>query len=220
MLLRRVLLASSLLAAFAGSASAAVVGGMVTGGTSLSVGGTFVELDGSAAFSVGNDTFQDPNLYAFDEDQNIIIPSEIAVNVGTNPLSGDVVASHYVFFDPAGSRSQIGYVDFDAPIYGIATQTAELAASDFLLNNSVTYLNPTLRGLEAGDSVWIDGSLTTRLWVSWTASTPGDYVRVFTMESPSGPPPSRPSPVPLPAGAPLILTALGTLGLIRRSRAA
>jgi len=44
--------------------------------------GTFVKLDPSKSFSVGNDTFDDPNLYAFDEDQNIELKDPIKVDVG------------------------------------------------------------------------------------------------------------------------------------------
>lgn len=194
-----------------GAAQAAIIGGSVTSGS-----GSFVELTNLTGLSVGNDTFQDTNLYAFNEDQNIIIPSTITVNIGTNPQAGDVVASHYVFFDPKNTASQTGYVDFDAEILGVATATATLAASDFLLNNTVTYLNPNLRGLEAGDSVWIDSTFNYRLNVDWRASTPGDYVRVFTKQSPAGPPPTP--PVPLPASSLLLLGALGAFGALRRKR--
>ncbi|RKF16139.1 VPLPA-CTERM sorting domain-containing protein [Roseovarius spongiae] len=210
--LKSITCASLLLGGMLGTASsAAIVGGDVTHGS-----GSFSILDPTSTFSVGEDKFDDANLYAFNEDQNIIIPSAISVDIGTGPDKGDVVASHYVFFDPAALTSQKGYVDFDADIFGIATSTANLDASDFLLNNNVTYLNPSLRGLEAGDSVAIDTSNSKRLLIDWTASSPGDYVRVFTKQSSSGPPPS--SPVPLPAGAPLILTALGALALLRRRR--
>lgn len=198
------------------SASATVVGGAITGGSSLTQNGVFEKLDPAAGFNpgnkVGNDTFQTPNLYAFDEGQNIVIPATIAVNVGTSPVAGDTVASHYVFFDPKGSTSQKGYVDFDAEIYGIATQTSTLAASDFLALASVDYLNPGLRGLESGDSATIDPNNAMRLLVDWTASSPGDYIRVFTKRSPSVP------TVPVPAGAPLLLAALGGLGLMKRRR--
>ena len=199
------------------TAHAAVIGGGVTGGDSLDVGGLFVELDPNSAFTVGNNTFQDPNLYAFDEDQNIVIPSDIAVDIGTSPMEGEVVASHYVFFDPLSTTSQMGFVDFDAPIFGVATSTANLAASDFLLNNSVTYLNPTLRGLESQDFVGIDPNDGNRLLVDWSASTPGDYVRVFTMESPTAADPN-PSIIPLPASGALLLAGLGLVALRRPSR--
>ncbi len=193
-------------------AHAVVVDGAVTGGSALSQGGTFLELDVASGFSVGNDTFQTPNLYAFNEDQNITIPAPISVNIGTGPTTGEVVASHYVFFDPRGATTQEGYVDFDADIFGIATSRAFLQASDFLVASGVTYLNPGARGLESGDSVSIDPNDPRRLLVDWFASTPGDYVRVFTKKSPG----ADPEVVPVPAGFPLLASALGLVALLRR----
>ena len=208
------------------SAEAIVVGGAVTGGTAFGAGGTFAELAANSSFAVGDDTFQDPNLYAFNENQNIVVANTIPVNIGTAPAAGDIVASHYVFFDPVAD-TQTGYVDFDADIYGVATSTSVLAQSDFLQNNNVTYLNPTFRGLEAGDSVAIDPSNPARLLVDWFASTPGDYVRVFTQFSAgAGTPPIPMDPdddmemhaVPVPGAFALMLLALSSLAAIGARR--
>ncbi|MCA8880523.1 MAG: hypothetical protein KDA73_11320 [Rhodobacteraceae bacterium] len=166
-----------------GPAGATVVGGAITGG-SAARNGEFVKLDPEDAFRVGQDTFQTENLYAFDEDQNITIPAPIEVDIGTGPQTGEVVASHYVFFDPGSGRSQTGYVEFDAPIYGVAAQRGTMADSDYLANTQVTYLSPGARGLEGGDKVEIDPENPNRLLVNWAASSPGDYVRVFTRRSP------------------------------------
>lgn len=166
-------------------ANATIIGGAVTGGSALTDGGVFQKLVVPFAAStpsntVGDDNHQSPNLFGFDEEQNIVITSTIQVNIGTNPVAGDVVASHYIFFDPSGNRTQTGYVDFDADIYGIATSRTNLDNSDFLANTGVTYLSDSLRGLEAGDSVSIDPLNPNRLLVDWRAQSPGDYVRVFT----------------------------------------
>ena len=211
----KIIISAAALSLAATVADATVVGGAITGGNVLG-SGNFVILDPSTGFSIGNDTFDDDNLYAFNEDQNITIASPIAVNIGTDPMAGDVVASHYIGFDPADVRpyrTLIGYVDFDADIFGVATSTTNLADSDYLANTAVTYLNPALRGLEPGqDTVWIDMFDPRRLWVDLLAATPGDYVRVFTMESPL-------APVPLPASGLLLLGAIGGLGLKRRKKA-
>lgn len=161
--------------------------GFVLGGEILRQNGfgTFVKLDTKKTFSVGFDTFDDDNLYAFDEDQNITLQAPIKVDIGgSNGVipAGEVVASHYVFFDSL-SGIQYGYVDFDAPILGVATYQDTMGATDFLANTTVNYISTELRGLEEGDQVWIDADDPNRLWVYWAGSSPGDYIRVFTSKS-------------------------------------
>lgn len=160
---------------------------MVTNGKILRQNGNgqFVILDTSKPFAVGNDNFNTDNLYAFDEDQNIVLSEPIRVDIGGDNgfiRQGETVASHYVFFDSFAGVQQ-GYVEFDAPILGIAAFQNTMAATDFLANNSVNYISTQLRGLEPGDYVWIDEKDPHRLWVYWAASTPGDYIRVFTEKS-------------------------------------
>ncbi len=159
----------------------------VTGGHIVQQNGQggFVKLDAERSFAVGYDTFNDDNLYAFDEDQNIVLREPIRVDIGPDtgviPM-GTTVASHYVFFDSLDGF-QIGFVDFDAPILGIAAFQETMAATDFLANTKVEYISVELRGLERGDEVWIDEGDPHRLWVSWAGSSPGDYIRVFTARS-------------------------------------
>jgi hypothetical protein len=104
------ILAALLLLATALPATATSIGGSVTGGTALNAGGVFVKLTIPLANafglpdSVGNDNFQSPNLFEFDEDQNILLTAPLTVNVGSSPIpAGTIVASHYVFFDPGPS---------------------------------------------------------------------------------------------------------------------
>ena len=147
--------------------------------------GTFVKLDPDDLFVVGQDNFDDDNLYAFDEDQNITLSEPIRVDIGgQNGLipAGTTVASHYVFFDSIAG-TQMGFVYFDAPILGIAALQGTMAATDFLANTDVVYIGTELRGLEPGDVVWIDEEDPHRLWVYWAGSSPGDYIRVFTDKS-------------------------------------
>jgi len=203
-------------------ASATIVSGAVTGGGSLSSGGTFIKLtvpftESSPDNTVGNDTFQNANLYGFDEGQNIAVTVDLAVDDLADGLGGgsgpgiipmgSTVASHYIFFDPV-DNSQIGTVSFDSDIVAIISSTANLAASDFLINTGVTYLNPSERGLESGDVVTITG--LQMITVNWTASTPGDYIRVLTDFSPG-------AAVPEPASFWVVGSSLvGLIGVSRR----
>lgn len=171
-------------------ATGTIVSGSVTGGTAQTAGGTFVKLTVpltnpfGTPDSVGNDNFQSPNLFGFDEDQNIVLAAPLTVDVGTSPIpAGTTIASHYIFFDPGRSQHVIGTVNFDSAVLGIITGTTTLAASDFLANTGVNYLNPANRGLEAGDSVTISGA--QQILFDTVASSPGDYVRVLTALSPA-----------------------------------
>ena len=205
----------TVLALFASVAPAwaTIIGGaIITGGA----GATFINLtvpfsDSTPDNTVGNDNFQTVNLYGFDEDQNIVLAAPLTVDtVPSGPLvlpAGTTVASHYVFFDPAGVTSIDGTVDFDADVLAIISSTSALLASDFLANTGVTYLNPAQRGLEAGDFVTISG--LRQIWFDTSASTPGDYVRVLTAFSPG---------VPEPATLSLLAVGASYLGLRKLAR--
>lgn len=170
------------LALSASSAQALVIGGKIVEQTGA---GEFEVLDPSQGFTVGADNFDSCNLFAFDEDQNIILVEPIRVDIG--PASGVIaqgteIASHYVFFDSING-THYGYVDFDAPILGVAAYQDTMGATDFLANTDVTYIGEELRGLESNDRAWIDPEDPFRLWVYWAGSSPGDYIRVFTQRS-------------------------------------
>lgn len=176
-------IAALLASAFASPAAAYVLGGAIKD----QVGnGVFIKLDPDDILAVGADTFDTDDLYAFDEDQNILLEKPIRVDIGGERgviAAGTVVASHYVFMDSLRGV-QVGYVDFDAVILGVAVTQYTMGATDFLANTEVIYLSPELRGLESGDHAWIDPEDPFRLWVYWAGSSPGDYIRVFTARSP------------------------------------
>jgi PEP-CTERM motif len=202
-------------------ATATIIRGTVTGGTALTAGGMFVKLTVplSNPFgpldSVGDDNFQSPDLYGFDEDQNILLAAPLAVDVGTSPIpAGTTVASHYVFFDPGPTQNIVGTVNFDSDVLAIITSTARLAASDFLANTGINYLNPGDRGLEAGDSVTISGA--RQILFDTTASSPGDYVRVLTTFSPTAATPEPGSLALLGGGLVVLAFILRTVPGARR----
>lgn len=169
---------------WAASAGATVIDGQILRQTGS---GGFVKLETTPGFAVGADNFNTDHLYAFDEDQNISLNAPIRVDIGGQDgviPAGQVVASHYVFFDSINGV-QYGYVEFDAPILGVAALPRSMDDTDFLANTEVTYISTDLRGLEEGDYVWIDEDNPFRLWVYWAGSSPGDYIRVFTALSPA-----------------------------------
>ena len=103
------------------------------------------------------------HLYAFNKDQNIVLDAPIRVDIGGvegRITAGTEVASHYVFFD-SHSGAHYGFVDFDAPILGIAAYQDTMGATDFLANTSVTCTGTNLCSLEK--AVWSGLTIRTRL---------------------------------------------------------
>ena len=202
-------LGAALLLIVSAPALATIVSGTVTSPGSAFVNLT-VPLTGSTPFNtVGADNFNSPNLFGFNESQNILLASALSMNVGGTIAAGTQVASHYIFFDPV-SGSVIGTVDFDADVLGIITSSGLLLASDGLANTGVTYLNPGLRGLEAGDFATITAGNQRQISVNFTASSPGDYIRVITAFSPGA--------VPEPASLALVGLGFAAAGFARRRK--
>ena len=171
-----------------GPSHASIIGGNVTGGSAFSEGGAFHKSALPLANplgpwnSVGYDTFEDNNLYGFDEHRNFVLPTDLFVDVGGGSLpAGTTVDSHYVFLDPGRYASIVGTVDFDSDILAIITHTGHLLASDFLGNTSIYYMNHSASGLEPGDSVTIRGA--RQILFAATAQSPGNYFRVLTKSS-------------------------------------
>jgi hypothetical protein len=169
----RALCAPALL--LAGPAGARVLDGRIMAQDGA---GRFVLLE-EAPLAVGEDRFDDPNLYAFDEAQAVLLEAALVLEIGAPIPAGTVVALHHVLFDGTGGR-QRGTVVFDAPILGVATGAASLAATDGLAGVDTLFLDTPLRGLEDGDRVWIDEADPRRLWLDWAGSSPGDHIRVVT----------------------------------------
>ena len=214
-----------LTAIFVTQASATIVSGAVTGGYSSTNGGAFINLtvpftEPNPDNTVGSNTFDGLNLYGFDESRNVHILSDLNVDVLAGNVGGSsgggaisagiLVASHYIFFDPLNFVSQRGAVTFDSNVLGILSSRGSLSASDSLLSTGVTYLNPSLPGLESGDSVSIFS--LKMMQVDWSASSPSDYVRVLTAYS------REAVPIPVPAAVWLFGSSfVGLVGFSRRT---
>jgi hypothetical protein len=218
------LAAALLLAGATSSANAAIVIGQVTAGTAFRAGGTFLKIAPPAA--VGVDNFNDNNVRGFDEVQNLTLLNALTLDSPAAPTlaAGTVISSHLIVFDPAGAQTDPtqptvgGYVEFDAPILGIAWTDARLAATNGLLGASGTgYLAQPGVGLEQGvDFFAIAAGNANRLnFTILTATSPGDVLRVVT-----GRAAVQPGAVPEPATWLSMIFGFGLIGAALRSRKA
>ena len=191
-------------------ASAAIIVGDASGpGTS----GFTKIANPTGLVSVGNRTSQNNNLnqsrvYGFDEKQNVQLPANLTVNLGgaTSLLNngtinaGSRVASHFLFFDPRFVGIAGGSVTFSHRILGVLRTSGSQTATDALFGASgVTYVPQSARGLELFDvALWTSGNNKT-LNYAWTASNPGDHLRVLTA-------------VPEPATWAMMILGFGLIG--------
>lgn len=121
---------------------------------------------------------------------------------------GQAVNSWFVFWDPRSSLQLKGTVTFDHNILYVHDSKAELQATSAFGKPGVTYnYSNKLVGLERADAYntsWTGNTLKLK----WTASNPGDHIRVMTA-------------VPEPGTYAMFAAGLLALGFMaRRSRAA
>jgi len=195
-------------------ADATLISGSVTGGQAFDQGSQFFKLSVplSNPFgpvnSVGNNTFQNINLFGFDENQNIDLTDFLNLGLGVSlPSNIMTLASHYVFYDPYRLTTLLASVEFANDIVAVMTTKTALFGSESLGEASVTYLYPDLVGLEPRDSITFQKN---KLFLDWRSGTPGDYIRVITAEFQT--------PVPEPSTFALFGFGLVGLGLFRRRK--
>lgn len=184
----------------AGTANAAVVNVTITS----PAGASWVDYTGAGP--IGKDSFDmNGNIYTMNEQEKVTLGADVAVMGGTI-AAGKTVDSHYVWFDPEDRLSGKADFTFSGKILGVIIGKAGLEATEGALGLAgVTYLYPTLVGLEAGDFVFTADNVLT---INWKTSTPGDHIRVIT------------AAVPVPAAGGLLALGLLGLGALRRRKSA
>ena len=150
-------------------------------------------------------------VFGFDEQQNVQFGTAPSFDkTGLTGVNANTwVSSHYVYFDPKISQNIQGTVTFSDTILGVYFTKNSLWAShdEFGLASNVTYNYANLIGLENGDRSHTS-ILGNVLSFNWTASSPGDHIRVIT------------AAVPEPETYAMLLAGLGLIGTIARRRKA
>lgn len=110
--------------------------------------------------------------------------------------------SWLVFFDPP-TRGLVGaLIDFGRPIVAVLDTKAGLEGTSFFEKPGTTYSYAALAGLEDLDQMEYSGS---RLALLWSASDPGDHVRILTL-------------IPEPNNYLLLMTGMLVIGVISKRR--
>lgn len=155
-----------------------------------------VEVPAPASVQAGAYT-SNTEIRAFNERQCITLTNMMTVDsrdpgpVTSPPISipiaaGTQVSCHFLHFDPTGTASASGQVTFDAPILGVIVYDSSLDASDpvcGLPGTSYPTGTPSRGAEQPGDVVSITSPNIVD--VDWTASNPGDQIRVITECSPT-----------------------------------
>ncbi|MEL7448400.1 MAG: thrombospondin type 3 repeat-containing protein [Pseudomonadota bacterium] len=166
-------------------ANAEITGGTLTGGESFDNGGIFQLI--AAPPELGNNAFDDDNVRAFDEMQNLLLLENLILDV-TEPTvtsnliaAGSVVSSHYILYDPGSSIDVVGSVTFDEPVLGVILSNGRFNDTDDVLGSVDTTYSIGSQGLESVDEVIVSGNTVS---FSLRANSPGDALRVVTGVNP------------------------------------
>lgn len=170
----------------------------------------------------------DTQVFAWDEDQLVTLPGPLALNAVASGVynntamlgvfnlpAGTRVASHYIHFDPVApevlTSTASGTVTFDADIIGVIMigdgGPTYLDDSDYLGSATLYPDGLVIRGMELSANSDTFGISPSRrvLSFNFTASNPGDAIRVITEQ------------VPAPGGLALIGIGGACAGLRRRN---
>lgn len=186
-------------------------------------GGTFQYLATPPAAVGKNNININDTVFAFSEKQSTLFGTAPVTNLGGPIASSTLVSSYFVYFDPAASQRIKASLTFSETILGVyfLTGTADSSpkgvfhsgtglkgsADNFGLS-TVNYQYAAATGLEALDRSSSHFSfLGNSLSLDWTASNPGDHIRVLTAAPVV-------TAVPEPESYAMLLAGLGLIGSI------
>jgi hypothetical protein len=186
---KRTWLAVPLLVAMAGTAAAAII--------QVGLMAVFIAPPPSVVPGMG----QAPNIWAFNEQQDVVLPFAIPVDAHPGDFvdepgdltpgwipQGTCVSSHYLRYDPVNVNSAQGRVRFDREILGVALRPLTLDATNFLGAAATNYPPNAGAGVcnVAGNTCAMElpGDVLrvgpAAVEVDFTAADPGDRIRVIT----------------------------------------
>ncbi len=208
---------------FCGIASASVTGSVTFVNPDTVAPNAFKYLATPPAVVGNNNINVNDTVFAFSEKQSTLFGNAPAFNLGGPVASSTLVSSYYVYFDPKTSQRIKASLTFSEAILGVyfLTGTADTnphgvfhsgtglkgSADNFGLA-SVGYQYVAATGLEAVDrSASHFSFLGNTLSLDWTASNPGDHIRVLTAAP-------MVTAVPEPESYAMLLAGLGLMGSI------
>ena len=206
-------LAAAALFCAATAANAAIID--VVGGNS-SLGTAAAKI--AAPADVRDDAATNTGQQGFDEKQNVLLGADLAVD-GDTIAAGTRVDSHMIFLNTEGDTLAEHFRvlwTFSGTILGVMSNvngSLEANSSAILGAMGTTYSGILAnRGLENTGCNMTDGYSVAgaTLCLTMRVTEPGDWIRVVTAAT----------PVPLPAGLPLLLAGLGGIGLLRARKGA
>lgn len=216
------------LALFCGLANASVTGSVTFVSPDKGApGGTFQYLATPPAAIGNNNINVNDTVFAFSEKQSTVFGTAPVTDKGGPIASSTLVSSYYVYFDPKVSQRIKASLTFSESILGVYFVTGKAdtnpggvfhsgtglkgSADNFGLG-TVNYQYVAATGLEAADrSASHFSFLGNSMNLDWTASNPGDHIRVLTAAPVV-------TAVPEPETYAMLLAGLGLVGsmVVRR----